>query len=101
MHLHLRTALALLLAADLPIALLAAPQSSATGRPLVLQTSAEMVLVPVTVTDHYGKTVGGLKAQTFTVLDEKIPQQIVSFSTQDAPCSVGLVLDTSGSMRDA
>jgi Ca-activated chloride channel family protein len=59
-----------------------------------------MVLVPVTVTDHHGKTVEGLKAHNFTILDEKTPQQIVSFSAKDAACSVGLVLDTSGSMRD-
>lgn len=65
------------------------------------QASAQMVLVPVAVTDHSGKTVNGLRQQDFTVLDDKTPQPIVSFSSEDAPCSVGLVLDTSGSMRNA
>jgi Ca-activated chloride channel family protein len=58
------------------------------------------VLIPVTVTDHAGKTVAGLRPQDFTVLDDQRPQQIASFTIQDAPCSVGLVLDISGSMRN-
>ena len=63
------------------------------------QTSAELVLVPVTVTDHYGKTITGLGPQDFTVLDDRSPQHIVSLHNDDAPCSAGLVLDTSGSMK--
>lgn len=66
----------------------------------MLQTDARMVLVPVTVIDHHGKTISGLQAKDFTVLDEKTPQRIISFASQDAPCSVGLVLDISGSMRN-
>lgn len=65
------------------------------------RADAQLVLVPVTVTDHYGKTIQGLRQENFTVLDEQTPQQIVSFSTADAPSSVGLVLDISGSMRDS
>jgi Ca-activated chloride channel family protein len=58
-----------------------------------------MVLVPVTVTDHYGKTIMGLQAKDFNISDDQAPQQIVSFATEDVPCSAGLVLDTSGSMQ--
>ena len=64
------------------------------------RASAQMVLVPVTVTDHYGKTIEGLRAEDFNILDEQKPQRIVSFGSEDAPCSVGLVLDISGSMRN-
>jgi Ca-activated chloride channel family protein len=60
-----------------------------------------MVLVPVTVTDHDGKTLEGLRAENFKVLEDQSPQQIVSFTAEDAPSSVGLVLDVSGSMRNA
>src|ERR1700680_179080 len=67
--------------------------------PATFQANAQMVLVPVTVTDHYGKTIEGLAAKDFKVLDDQKPQQIVSFSSEDAPCSVGLVLDVSGSMK--
>lgn len=63
------------------------------------RTRVQMVLVPVTVTDQNGKTIEGLRAEAFNVFDDKRSQKIVSFSSEDAPCSVGLVLDISGSMR--
>jgi Ca-activated chloride channel family protein len=65
------------------------------------RASSQLVLVPITVTDHYGKTIEGLRQENFTVLDDQAAQQIVSFSTGDAPCSIGLILDVSGSMRDS
>jgi Ca-activated chloride channel family protein len=58
-----------------------------------------MVLVPVTVTDHEGKSITGLQAKDFTIFDDQTPQPIVSFATEDAVCSAGLVLDISGSMQ--
>ena len=74
-------------------------QKAAT--PATFRASAQMVLVPVTVTDHNGKTIEGLRAEDFNIFDDQTPQQIVSFTSDDAPCSVGLVLDISGSMRTA
>lgn len=65
------------------------------------RTSAQMVLVSVTVTDHDGKTIEGLRADDFNVLDDRRSQKILSFSSDDAPCSVGLVLDISGSMQQS
>jgi Ca-activated chloride channel homolog len=73
-------------------------QSSAV--PASFRTGAQMVLVPVTVTDHNGKTIEGLRADNFSLLEDQVPQQISSFTAEDAPCSVGLVLDVSGSMRN-
>jgi Ca-activated chloride channel family protein len=69
--------------------------------PAAFRTSAQMVLVPVTVTDHNGKTVQGLSAKDFNVFEDRSPRQIVSFAAEDAPSSIGLVLDISGSMRDS
>lgn len=69
------------------------------GETPTFQTSVDMVFVPVTVTDHNGKTIEGLNAVDFKTLDNQRPQKIVSFSTDDAPCSIGLVLDVSGSMQ--
>jgi Ca-activated chloride channel family protein len=65
------------------------------------RASARLVLVPLTVTDNYGKTITGLRAQDFNLFDDQVRQPIVSFSSEDTACSVGLVLDTSGSMRSA
>lgn len=58
-----------------------------------------MVLVPVAVTDRYAKTIEGLQREDFAVFDNQVSQPIVSFGVDDAPCSVGIVLDISGSMR--
>ena len=69
-------------------------------RSSTFRTSTGMVLVPVNVTDHNGKTIDGLQKQNFTIFDEQISQQIVSFTREDSPCSIGLVLDISGSMRN-
>jgi Ca-activated chloride channel family protein len=60
-----------------------------------------MVLVPFTVTDYNGKSIVGLQAKDFTIADDQAPQQIVSFANEDIPCSVGLVLDISGSMQSS
>jgi len=60
----------------------------------------DLVMVPVTVTDKRGATVLGLARDNFQVFEDKIAQTIVSFSGQDEPCSVGLIFDVSGSMRD-
>jgi Ca-activated chloride channel family protein len=58
-----------------------------------------LILVPVNVTDRNGRSVTGLRRENFAVFDEQSPQEIVSFTREDSPVSVGLVLDTSGSMR--
>jgi len=67
--------------------------------PTTFHSNSQMVLIPVTVTDHNGKTIEGLRAENFKVLDNQTFQPIVSFASEDAPCSVTLVLDISGSMR--
>jgi len=59
-----------------------------------------LVVVNITVTDPYDRIVTGLDQSNFEVYDDKVPQQISAFSTEDAPISVGLVFDSSGSMSD-
>jgi Ca-activated chloride channel homolog len=68
-------------------------------RQTTFRADTRMVLVPVTVTDHYGKTILGLQAKDFNIFDDQAHQEIRSFNTEDAACSVGLVLDISGSMQ--
>jgi Ca-activated chloride channel homolog len=65
-----------------------------------IQVNVDMVTVGVTVTDPYDRIVTGLDEDNFQVFDDKVPQKIVSFSTEDAPISVGMIFDSSGSMSD-
>jgi Ca-activated chloride channel family protein len=78
----------------------AAQQSSQHLVAPSIRTNVSLVLVPVTVTDRRGAMVNGLDRSNFTVLEDKVPQPIVAFTAQDAPSSVGLIFDSSGSMRD-
>jgi len=64
-----------------------------------LRAEADLVLVPVTVTDRLNRPVLGLQKDGFTVFDQRDRQVIRYFSTQDAPLSVGILFDTSSSMR--
>jgi len=59
----------------------------------------DVVLVPVTIVDTMNRLVKGLRKENFQVFDGKHPQDIRYFSGEDAPVSVGIVLDTSGSMK--
>lgn len=64
--------------------------------PLILNT--DLVTMNITVTDLYGRFISGLKKNAFTVLDENQQQEIEFFSDEDAPVSVGILFDVSGSM---
>lgn len=63
-----------------------------------IQIDVNMVVVNVTVTDPFDRIVTGLDQTNFQVYDEKVEQQIVTFSNEDAPIAVGLIFDSSGSM---
>jgi Ca-activated chloride channel homolog len=79
-----------------------APLSTASmgaGVPVIRQ-SVDLVLVPVSVTDEMERVVAGLRQENFTVLEGKHAQQIKHFSSEDVPLSVGVIVDTSGSMKD-
>jgi Ca-activated chloride channel family protein len=68
--------------------------------PAPIQVDVNIVVVNVTVTDPFDRIVTGLDQGNFQVYDEKVEQQIVTFSTEDAPISVGMIFDSSGSMGD-
>jgi Ca-activated chloride channel family protein len=58
------------------------------------------VQVGVTVTDNRGRLIGGLKSGNFRVYEDNEEQEILSCSTDDAPVSVVIVFDNSGSMTN-
>lgn len=60
--------------------------------------NSDLVTVNVTLTDSYGRYVTGLSKEAFTIFDNKEAQQITHFSDDDAPVSMGVVFDVSGSM---
>ena len=71
------------------------PQSAST---LALRANSTLVLVPVSVSDASNRFVLGLDKQNFKVYEDGIEQKISQFAGEDAPLSVGLLIDTSGSM---
>jgi Ca-activated chloride channel family protein len=63
-----------------------------------IRADVNLVLIPVTVTDPMNRFVTGLEKEYFKVFEDKKQQQITQFSSDDAPLSVGLLFDCSGSM---
>ena len=59
---------------------------------------SELVLLDVAVTGDRGGFVSGLRADAFRVLEEGRPQAVAFFAEQDSPASIGLLIDSSGSM---
>lgn len=116
LHIALVTSLALLLVAGLAPQLSTAQQEKSAGGarpqptpptggqdgsavgdgPVIVHT--DLVTLTVTVTDQYGRYVSGLQQNAFKVFDDKEEQEITYFSDDDAPVSVGIVFDLSGSM---
>jgi Ca-activated chloride channel homolog len=75
-----------------------AHRTAATVKPL-LRIDSSLVLIPVHVTNSIGAAVPGLGANDFRVLEDRVEQKISVILTEDAPVSVGLLFDTSGSMK--
>ncbi len=64
-----------------------------------IRSNVNLTILPVTVFDESsGQIVNGLRREQFTVLEDKKPQRIATFSSDDAPSSIGLLFDNSGSM---
>lgn len=72
------------------------PNLTAHVRPL--KVDVDLVLVPVTITDPMNRLVTGLEKENFQLFEGSSPQQIRSFSSEDAPVSLGVIFDSSGSM---
>jgi Ca-activated chloride channel family protein len=86
--------------AVLTVSILLAGLTLAAQEPTSLRVSVRLVNVVATVTDAAGRHVPNLKADDFTILEDGVPQKISHFTQdQDVPVSVGLLLDTSGSMQ--
>ena len=65
-----------------------------------IRTNVDLVLVPVSVTDGMQRLVTGLDQANFQVFEGKKSLPIKHFSSEDAPISVGILVDASGSMKN-
>jgi Ca-activated chloride channel homolog len=63
-----------------------------------MKVGVELVLVPVTITDPLNRLVTGLDRENFAILEGNEFQEIKNFSSEDAPVSIGVIFDVSGSM---
>jgi Ca-activated chloride channel family protein len=72
--------------------------SGLTTRVRPLRVDVDMVLVPVTITDPMNRLVTGLEKDNFQLFEGNTAQDIKSFSSEDAPVSLGVIFDSSGSM---
>jgi VWFA-related protein len=86
----------------LPIALVfaafAAPSAQVPDAKPNFSSQSELVVLHVAVKDRKGGYVGGLAQESFRVVEDRRPQEISFFNSQDAPVTVGLLIDASGSM---
>ena len=65
-----------------------------------LKVAVDLVLVPVTITDPLNRLVTGLEKENFELFEGSSKEDIKSFSSEDAPVSLGVVFDSSGSMAN-
>jgi VWFA-related protein len=72
-------------------------QSEAVGT-TAFRADSTLVLVPVSVTDPSNRYVLGLDKSDFRIFEDDVEQKVTHFSNEDAPLSIGLLVDTSGSM---
>ena len=71
-----------------------------TKRKGTIKVDVDLVLVNVTVTDPFNRLVTGLEQENFRVFEDSAEQEVVHFSSEDVPISIGVIFDLSGSMAN-
>jgi VWFA-related protein len=90
-----------------------APAAAPTGEPtgqtgtvtkedgrFTLRADAYLVRLNASVIDASGRTVDSLGQTAFHVYEDGVPQMILGFRHEDVPVSIGILIDSSGSMYD-
>ena len=75
-----------------------ASNTPAANDTTAFRADTTLVLVPVSVTDPSNRYVLGLDKEDFRLFEDDVEQKVTHFSNEDAPLSIGLLVDTSGSM---
>jgi Ca-activated chloride channel family protein len=65
-----------------------------------IHLDVDIALVNITVTDPHDRMVTGLEPENFRVFEDNVEQEVVNFSSEDVPISIGVILDLSGSMTN-
>lgn len=80
------------------LSFVAAAQQASPDAEVKLRVDTTLVQIPVSVTDAQNRFVLGLQKDDFHLVEDGTAQNIAIFSGEDAPISVGLIFDESGSM---
>ncbi|MDA2933288.1 VWA domain-containing protein [Acidobacteria bacterium AH-259-D05] len=75
-------------------------QSESQRRPAQFRAEVDQVVLYSTVYDQDNNLVSGLQKEDFTIYEDKVQQEITYFGQDDVPSTIGIVIDSSGSMRD-
>lgn len=76
-----------------------APRVVAAQNAPAFTAESALVVLHVTVRDKQGHYVGGLEKGAFDIFEDGRPQVVSFFTAEDAPVTVGLLVDSSGSMQ--
>jgi Ca-activated chloride channel family protein len=74
------------------------PESARSTDPFRFRSGVELINVTATVYDASGRFVPGLRQDDFSVFEDNQPVEVTHFSAERVPVSLGVALDTSGSM---
>jgi Ca-activated chloride channel family protein len=74
------------------------PQRPALEPGFRFRSGVELINVTASVSDQSGRFVPGLRQEDFLVYEDEQPVEVTHFSADRVPVSLGITLDTSGSM---
>ena len=94
-----RVVAALSLATVVPLVVAGQQRPETDDQEFVFRTGVELINVTATVTDARGRFVSGLTKDDFRVYQDGEPVEVTHFNNERVPVSLGIVLDTSGSME--
>src|SRR5436190_14334350 len=66
----------------------------------VLHVDVELTLLNVVVTEPYNRLIVGLDPDNFRVFEDKVEQEIINFSSEDVPISIGVIFDAGGALTN-
>ena len=84
---------------SVPFPRLQAQTAAGSGPQYAFRSEADLLSVPVRVTDRNDNEIHGLTANQFSLYEDGKPQKIAFFDAGGEPVSLGILLDVSDSMR--